>query len=66
MKAILKGALLFKEKSEGTVEVVWRKKDGTPVKNIVKEIRKPKTTQEHMKEEKPDEKRRRQQITEMK
>ena len=51
MKEVLKGALLFKEECEGTVDVVWRKKDGTPVKNIAEEIGKSRTPQEYLEEE---------------
>ena len=47
----VQGALLFKEECEGTVDVVWRKKDGAPVKNIAEETGKPRTPQEHLEEE---------------
>ena len=51
MKEVLKGVHLFKEECGGTVEVVWRKKDGTPVKNVTMEILKPRTPQEHLEDE---------------
>ena len=38
MKEVFKGAQLFKEECEGTVEVVWRKKDRTTHKHLEDEI----------------------------